>query len=90
MLYHTFFSFSCDSQILMLSMSTDNPPRNPRESMGRMSIFIILGAQQEEHLIYPLRAHHATQKELNLGGEGNNHSSQPPKLHLMDMLYDTF
>jgi hypothetical protein len=54
--------------------------------MGKLSIFEILGAQQQEHHIDPLRASHVTYKELNLGGEGNNHSSQPPKLHPVDTL----
>jgi hypothetical protein len=44
----------------------------------------LLGAQQQEHLINPLKdtTHHC--KDFNLGGKGNNHSSQPPKLHPMN------
>jgi hypothetical protein len=53
---------------------------------GEARIGGILIAQQQEYLIDPLRSSHATYKELNLGGEDNNHSSQPPKLHSMDML----
>jgi hypothetical protein len=31
------------------------PPQNPRENMGRLSIFEILGAQQQEHHIDPFK-----------------------------------
>jgi hypothetical protein len=40
--------------------------------------------QQHEYLIDPLSTSHVTYKELNLGGEDNNHCFQPPKLHPMD------
>jgi hypothetical protein len=43
--------------------------------------------QQQEYLIDPLWESHATYKELNLGGEDKNHSSQPPKLHPMDFFF---
>jgi hypothetical protein len=38
----------------------EKPPRNPQENMGWPIIFIILGAQQQEHHIDPLRAQHVT------------------------------
>jgi hypothetical protein len=66
------------------------PPKSAREH-GEAKIGGILIAQQQEkhtqqqeYLIDPLRASHVTYKELNLGGEDNNHSSQPPKLHPME------
>jgi hypothetical protein len=62
----------------------EKPPRNMRENMGWLSIFGVVGAQQQEHLIDPLKGTTYHFKDLNLGREGNNHSSQPPKLHLMD------
>jgi hypothetical protein len=55
--------------------------------MGWSSIFRVLGAQQQEHLIDPLKGTTCHSKDLNLGGEGNNHSSQPPKLHPMDRTF---
>jgi hypothetical protein len=83
------FFFTCSSrhQILILttSMKPPLPPRNLQENMGRLNIFRILGARHQEHLIDPLRASHVTYKELNLGEEGNKHSSQPSKLHPMDI-----
>jgi hypothetical protein len=43
--------------------------------------YYYLIAQQQEYLIDPLRTSHVIYKELNLGKEDNNHSSQLPKLH---------
>jgi hypothetical protein len=67
-------------------------PKSTREH-GQAKIGGILIAQQheqhtqqQEYLIDPLRVSHVTYKELNLGGEDNNHSSQPPKLNPMDKL----
>jgi len=51
------------------------PPQNPQENMQWPNIFKVLGAQQEEHLIDPLKGTTSHSKDLNLGGEGNNHSS---------------
>jgi hypothetical protein len=44
------------------------PPRNPWENMGWSSIFEVLGAQQQEHLIDPLKGTTCHSKDLNLGG----------------------
>jgi hypothetical protein len=62
----------------------EKPPQNPQENMGRLSIFGVLGDKKQEHLIDPLKGTTSHSKDLNLGGEGNNPSSQPPKLHPMD------
>jgi hypothetical protein len=49
----------------MLAKST----QKLQENIGRPSIFRILGAQQQEHIINPfLRAQHVTHKELNRVG----------------------
>jgi hypothetical protein len=61
------------------------PPLNPQENMGWLSIFGVLEAQQQESLIDPLKGTTCHSKYLNLGGEGNNHSLEPPKLHPMEI-----
>jgi hypothetical protein len=67
-----------------------NPLKFVREHGEARIDRILIAQQQEQHtqhqeyLIDPLRASHVSYKELNPGGEDNNHSSQPPKLHPMD------
>jgi hypothetical protein len=61
------------------------PPMHMEETMGWSSILIVLGDPQQEHLIDPLKGTQCHTKYLNLGVEDNNHSSEPLKIHLMDI-----
>jgi hypothetical protein len=64
-------------------------PKYAREH-GVVEHFRSIGDQQQENLIDPLEGTTCNSKDVNLGGEGNNHSSQPPKLHPMDINKMTF
>jgi hypothetical protein len=79
-----FTTLDISARYIRINPPPPPPPRNPLDNIGRLSIFRILGAQQQENLIDPLSTQHVTHKEMNLGGEPNKHSFQLPKLHPMD------
>jgi hypothetical protein len=58
--------------------------KSTREN-GGAEHFWSIGAQQQDHIIDPFKGTTCQSKNLNLGGDGNNHSSQPPKLHPMNL-----